>query len=144
MQKGSLVTIRYSLFLQDGSEVDTNHDTDPLSYVQGQGEILPALEEALAPLEQGASLRVTLPPERAYGPINPGAFQEVPRESLPEAAHAVGTQLSYRDAAGVTHRLRVHAVHEESIVLDLNHPLAGETVTFAVTILTVLSPGDVT
>lgn len=140
MDKGSLVTIRYSLFLEDGSEVDTNREGDPLSYVQGEGEILPALEEALADLGQGESLRVTLPPEQAFGPVNPQAFQEVPSTSIPEEGRKVGAVLSYRDDSGNTHRLRVTEVRDESVVIDMNHPLAGETVTFEVSIVNVLAP----
>ena len=70
----------------------------------------------------------------AFGPVNPEAFQEVPIENIPEGARSVGTQLR---AEGFDGSIRVHEVRDETIVLDLNNPLAGQDVTFDVRILSI-------
>ena len=142
MQNGGLVSIRYTLSLPDGQVVDSNEDGEPLRYVHGSQEILPALEEVLASLDAGQSTEVTLLPERAYGDVDPDAFKEVPPETVPEEAREVGTRLAWRDEKGRSLGLRVHEVRDDAIVLDMNHPLAGRTITFALHVLDVLSPAD--
>lgn len=142
MQHGSLVSLRYTLSLDDGQVVDTNEDGEPLRYVHGHKEILPALEEILDDLDEGQSTEVTLPPERAYGEVDPEAFKEVPPETVPEEAREVGTRLAWEDEQGRSLGLRVHEVRDDAIVLDMNHPLAGRTITFALCVLDVLSPAD--
>lgn len=135
VEEGRQVSIEYTLSLEDGSTADTNVGGEPLVYEQGRRQILPALEKELEGLHVNDSKQVTLPPEKAYGPVNPEAFQEVDSESIPEDARAPGTMLMARDPAGNERPVRVHSVEEDKIVLDLNHPLAGETLTFDVKIL---------
>lgn len=135
MQKGSKVSIEYTLTLQDGSEVDTNVGQEPLEYEHGAEQILPALEAALGVLAQGDSTKVTLAPDDAYGQVDPEAFQEVPLDSVPEDAREAGTQLVFDDGDGNRRLLRVHEIREEIVVVDFNHPLAGETLTFEVKVL---------
>ena len=78
-----------------------------------------------------------LKPEDAYGPINPSAFREVPRDQLPPDDLKVGSKLISRNAQGQGIPVRVHEINEKTVVLDLNHPLAGKTLTFEVKILTI-------
>ncbi len=134
---GSTVTIEYTLMLDDGSTVDSNVGDEPLIYEQGRGDILPALEQALVGLQVDDVRRVTLPPEQGFGAVDPDAFDVVPLDAIPENARVVGAQLLAEDQEGGRRPVRVHEVRTQEIVIDLNHPLAGQTLHFEVRILAV-------
>lgn len=135
IEEGKQVSIEYTLELDDGTVVDSNVGKDPLTYKQGSGQILPALEDALAGMHVGETTEVSLKPTEGYGEINPDAYQEVPAEKIPEDGRKKGTVLMARDAEGQPHMVRVHEVRDDTVVLNLNHPLAGEQLNFAVRIL---------
>jgi FKBP-type peptidyl-prolyl cis-trans isomerase 2 len=135
IQEGSQVAIEYTLKLDDGSTADTNVGEDPLVYQQGSEQILPALEEALEGMAVGETREVTLPPEKGYGVRSPDAYQEVEASVLPEGAAEVGTRLVSQDTEGNRRLVKVHEVKEDKVVLDLNHPLAGETLHFDVKVV---------
>ncbi len=129
---GNHVSIEYTLTLPDKTQVDTNVGKEPLTYTQGGQEILPGLQKALLGLKEGETKKVTLSPEEGYGPVDPNAFQEVNKDLIPADALKVGTSLVTRDSSGRPRRLRVQEAKEETVVLNFNHPLAGETLTFDV------------
>jgi FKBP-type peptidyl-prolyl cis-trans isomerase SlyD len=132
---GNRVSIEYTLTLPDKTQVDTNIGKEPLTYTQGGQEILPDLQKALLGLKEGETKSVTLSPEEGYGPVDPNALQEVNKDLIPAEALKVGTPLVTKDSSGRPHRLRVQEVKEETVVLDFNHPLAGETLIFDVKVL---------
>ena len=137
--EGSKVSLEYSLVLDDGEAIggNTGDGQEPLVYTQGNSEILPALEAELGGLAQGDQKQVTLQPDQAYGDVNPEAFQEVPLEQIPEDARQSGQLLIMQNQQGDKQQIRVSEIREESVVLDLNHPLAGKTLHFDVKILDV-------
>ena len=135
--EGREVAIEYTLKLDSGEVVDTNVDQDPLTYTHGTGQLLPALEAELEGLEKGESKEVHLTAEQGYGESNPELQQEVSHDQVPEEAREVGAVLVGTDAAGNQRRVRVTEVRDDSVVLDLNHPLAGEALNFEVTIVSV-------
>ncbi len=133
---GKRVSIEYTLTLPDKTQVDTNVGKEPLTYTQGGQKILPApLQKALMGLKVGETKRVTFSPEEGYGPVDPKAFQEVNKDMLPEEARKVDAQLTAKDPSGRTRPVRVHELKENTVVLDLNHPLAGKTLIFDVKVL---------
>jgi len=135
IEKGKTVSLEYTLTLEDGTVADTNVGDEPLTYEHGSEEILPALEKALAGLSVDDTKKVTLTPEEGYGPHDPEAFQTVESDLIPEDARKPGSFLVARDDDGNEQQVRVHEVGDEGVVLDLNHPLAGETLKFEVKIL---------
>lgn len=139
VEDGARVGIEYTLKLEDGSVADTSEGGEPLVYEQGTGQILPALEEKLAGLSVGDEKKVTLSAEEGYGPVRDDLYQTVESEQIPEDARAVGTPLVAQDAQGNQRRVRVHEVREESdeVVLDLNHPLAGQELFFEVKVVSI-------
>ena len=137
IESGSTVGIEYTLKLEDGTTVDSNVGGAPLTFIQGSGEILPALEEALLGAKVGDSKEIQLTAENAYGPVNPAAFQEVPLDKLPEDARVAGTMLMAGGPDGQEHPIRVDEVKEETAVLDFNHPLAGKTLNFDIEVLSI-------
>jgi len=137
IQDGSNVGIEYTLKLDDGQVVDTSEGRETFVYEHGAGQILPALEEALVGLAVGSETHVTLAPEQGYGPVEQELFQAVPVDQIPEAARQKGAQLVSRDQDGNERPLSVHEVRDDAIVLDLNHPLAGQTLHFDVKVVSV-------
>jgi FKBP-type peptidyl-prolyl cis-trans isomerase 2 len=137
IETGNSVSIEYTLKLEDGTTVDSNVGQDPLTFTQGNSEILPALEEALLGHAVGDTKEVNLTAEQGYGPVNAEAFQEVELEMVPEDARTVGATLVATAPDGQQQPIRVHEVREETIILDFNHPLAGQALNFDVKVLAI-------
>lgn len=135
LQHGQKISMEYTVFLEDGTQIDSNVGEDPLVFVLGQHQIFPALEEAVVPLNVGDKKRVQLNPDQAYGPVIPDAFREVDAESVPENFRFPGAILGIQDPSGGVFPIRVHEVKEDKVVLDFNHPLAGKNLLFDVRIL---------
>lgn len=135
IEQGKTVAFEYRLSLEDGTVVESNIGSgQPFEYVQGGGQILPALEAALDGLAEDDTKAVELSAEDAYGPVNPEAFQEIPRDRIAEEGLVVGAELS---APGYDGPIRVHEIRDETVVLDFNHPLAGKNLTFEIHVLSV-------
>lgn len=134
---GSQVSLEYTLTLDDGKVADTNVGGTPLKYQQGAGQILPALEKELVGLGVGATKEVDLTAEQGYGPVNEELYDTVEASQIPEDARTVGAMLVAQAPNGQQRPVRVHEVKGEEIVLDLNHPLAGKALHFAVKIVAI-------
>lgn len=132
ISEGTTVGFEYTLSLSDGTVVESNVGKEEFTYVQGEGQILPALERELLGMAVDDSKQVTLAPADAYGEVNAEAFQEIPIGKVPEEARVVGTVLG---AQGYDGPIRVHEVKDETVVLDFNNPLAGKTLTFDIRIV---------
>jgi len=130
VQEGSLVSIEYTLTDETGKVIESNKGKDPMTYIHGGGQIVPGLEKGLTGLKVGAQKTVTVKPEEGYGPVDPKAFQEIPRDKLPPDALKVGTVLMTKSPQGQPIAMRVHEVKDKTVVVDFNHPLAGKTLTF--------------
>ena len=137
IQKGKKVSLEYTVFLEDGTQIDTNVGEDPLMFVLGSHQVFPALENELLGLKIGEQKKITLCPEEAYGHIVQEAFREVELESIPSQFRYVGAVLGVQDPAGGVFPIRVHAINEEKVMLDFNHPLAGKTLQFEVKVVAV-------
>lgn len=137
VKDGSTVSIEYTLKLDDGSTADSNVGGEPLVYIQGAQQILPALEEKLAGMKADETREVTLSAEEGYGPVHPEGFQTVPLEMIPEDARFEGARLMGQGPNGEPIHALVKEVREDSIVVDLNHPLAGQKLHFDVKVLRV-------
>lgn len=133
IEPGKVVSLRYAVSLPDGKVVHTNENDHPIKYKHGDGKLLPALEAALSGLSAGDQKSVTLPPEDAY-PVKQDAIQEVPLARIPEDSRKVGAIFRPVGSRG---SVRVAEIKETVAVLDFNHPLAGKTLRYDVTILSV-------
>jgi FKBP-type peptidyl-prolyl cis-trans isomerase SlyD len=134
---GYQVSLEYTLSDEKGAQIQTNKGEAPLVYTPGKQEILPGLEKALDGMHVGEEKDVKLPPEEAYGPIDKEAFQEVPKSSIPAAGLKVGAPLRAQSPDGRTMLARVSEIKDKTVVVDLNHPLAGKTLAFHVKVLEV-------
>jgi FKBP-type peptidyl-prolyl cis-trans isomerase SlyD len=136
VQEGSTVSIEYTLTVE-GGETESNVGQEPLTYRQGGGQMLPALEKELKGLKPGATKKVDLTAEEGYGPVRPELFQTVEPSQIPEEARQVGMVLMAQDTNGQQRPVRVHEVKDDAIVLDLNHPLAGKALHFEIKVLSI-------
>lgn len=134
---GMQVSIEYTLTLTDGTVADTNVNEEPLVYTHGQRQLLQSLESALAGLSVGDERTVAISAAEGYGEVDPEAFQVVPAAQVPENARQVGAILVAGEPGGQQRQVRVHEVDGENVVIDLNHPLAGEDLSFDVKVLAV-------
>ena len=132
---GDTVTIDYTVKKSDGTVVANTAESGPQDLTLGGGEVMPALEEGLAGMEVGAEKTITIPSEKAYGPHNPELVIDLPRANLPpEPAPQPGMQLQAQAQDGQPMMLTITEVGDESVKADANHPLAGEDITFDVTL----------
>jgi FKBP-type peptidyl-prolyl cis-trans isomerase SlyD len=133
--KGSVVNLDYSLHLGDGEVVDRSEPGDPLLYLHGEGQIVPGLEDALAGMGAGDRKQVVVAPDQGYGPHDPSGVQQVPRTAFPDGFEPeVGMELTAEGPNGEPVPFSIRAVAADSITIDLNHPLAGKTLHFDVTV----------
>lgn len=134
---GKTVSIEYSLSLENGEPVDSNQGREPLTYTQGENQLIAGLEQALEGLKAGDNKKVTVSPEDGYGQLNPEALIEVPKNHLPEDAWEIGAMVTAAGPEGQEIQGRVANLAETTATIDFNHPLAGNTLYFDVTIMDV-------
>lgn len=133
---GDKLSIHYTGRLENGTIFDKSEGRGPLEFTVGSGEIIPGLDEGVVGMEIGETREVTIPPEAAYGPHDGTQVQSVPREAIPDdIPTTVGTQLNVQTRDGQQLTVTVSGESEDHIELDANHPLAGKTLTFDVTLL---------
>ncbi|PIQ96104.1 MAG: peptidylprolyl isomerase [Nitrospinae bacterium CG11_big_fil_rev_8_21_14_0_20_56_8] len=136
--KNKVVSLSYCLTNGGGEELDRADRENPFDYLHGSGQIVPGLERALEGMGVGDSKDVTLAPKDGYGELNPALKLKVGRSNFPKDMDiAPGMQFSADVGSGETHVFTVDRVEEEEIYIDGNHPLAGETLNFSVTVLDV-------
>ena len=140
VQTGSSVSIEYTLKDEVGQVLDTNKGKSPLVFTQGQQQIIPGLEREMIGLHAGDQKKVVVKPEDGYGPVMPNAQTEVPKDAIPKEGLKVGTALLARSGSGETRPVVVKEIKDTTVVLDLNHPLAGKTLFFDVKVLGVEPP----
>jgi FKBP-type peptidyl-prolyl cis-trans isomerase SlyD len=140
IEEGSSVRIEYTIRDEAGTLITSTAQQGPLSYTQGHGQLLPALEAALIGLTAGQRKRVTVPPEDAFGAVDPAAEAEVDKAKLPAEGLKVGATIMAKDPWGQSRPVRVKAIKERTVLLDYNHPLAGKTLIFDVRVLSVQRP----
>lgn len=135
--EGSKVSLEYTLTLDDGRTVDSNVGGEPLEFEQGKHQILPALEKQLLGLKVDDTRKITLSAEDGYGAVDPGLVREVPASQIPAEGQKPGAQLIAQDQEGTRRIVKVVEVKGDKVVLDLNHPLAGQRLHFDLKVLAV-------
>ncbi len=141
VKDGSMVSLEYTLSDDQGKVIESNKGKNPLIYKQGQHQIIPGLEKSLAGMKVNEQKKIRVKPEEAYGPVDPTRVQEVPKEKLPPEALKVGAMLVARGPQGQEIPVKVREIKDKTVIVDLNHPLAGKTLNFDVKVLDI-KPGS--
>lgn len=137
IKNGDTVVVHYVGTLADGSEFDRSSEGHPLSFRQGAGQMIPGFEKAMEGREKGERFTVTIPAEEAYGPVHEEyRFTVDPSRFPPGLTPAVGQSLHLSSDQGELEVI-VAAVDDDGVLLDANHPLAGQALTFDLTIVDV-------
>ena len=132
---GAVALIHYTLTNDQGEVLDSSEGGDPLPYLHGARNIVPGLEKELIGMKVGESKNVDVAPEEGYGVVNPAMIQTVARAQFPpEADVEPGVQFLMQGDNGQSMPIWVTKVENEMVTIDANHPLAGQTLHFAVTI----------
>lgn len=137
IKDGLLVSLQYTLTGDDGKVIESNKGKDPLKYIHGRKQMIPGLERELTGMKVGGEKHVKVKPEDAYGNVNPKAFQEVDKSKLPPNGIKLGAVLAARSPEGQVMPVKVHEIKEKTVVLDMNHPMAGKTLIFDVKVLNI-------
>lgn len=138
ISKNKHVTIDYTLKDDAGTVLDSSQNREPLSYVQGVGQLIPGLEAQLEGKSKGDQIQVQISPEEGYGKRIDELEQDIPREQFQGVDDLqVGMQFQVRDQSGGAHVVTVTDVKDDLVRIDGNHPLAGMNLNFDVTVVNV-------
>ncbi len=136
VEKGNHVSVHYTGKLEDGTVFDSSEKHgQTLDFQVGGGQLIKGFDEAVVGMKKGETKEITLEPEQAYGDHDERLIQEVPREAAknipePEEGMIVGLQ----GPQGQNMQATIVEVGEEKLKFDLNHPLAGKTLNFEITV----------
>jgi FKBP-type peptidyl-prolyl cis-trans isomerase SlpA len=135
IEPNTRITLNFSLALETGEEVDSNFGQDPVSFVMGDGSLLPGFERRLLGMRAGDEAEFRIPSEEGFGDPQDDNIQEISRREFDEGASLEpGMLFSFADAAGGEVPGMIAAVGEDKVTVDFNHPLSGRTIHFRVRI----------
>ena len=132
--KNSLVTLEYTLKDEDGEILDSSVEMGPLEYIHGFEMIVPGLESALTGKDEGEELSVVVPPKDAYGEFDEALIFKVDRNQFPPDVK-IEVGMEFETDGPHSRAVRVIEVADDTVTIDANHPLAGETLHFDVKVL---------
>ena len=133
VSQNSVVAFHYSVSDEEGVQLDSSSGKAPLTYLHGANNIIKGLERALEGKTTGESLQVTIPPEDAYGEHMDALVENVPKDAFGDNQVEVGMRFEAQTNQGPI-SVVVTEVQDDSVTVDGNHPLAGKSLTFDVTI----------
>jgi len=132
--KRRVISFHYTLTDPSGQPIDSSTGRDPLTFMEGAGQIIPGLEAEIGKLKAGDKRKIGVKADDAYGQRDPQALIDVPVEKLPSKTVKVGDQFRSNQSPLP---LTVTKVTDTHVTLDANHPLAGVDLTFDVEITTI-------
>lgn len=139
---GSTVTLHLALTLEDGSVAETTFDDEPLTFTMGDGTLVRGLELALYGLRPGDTQRLALYPEQAFGLHDPERVHRMPRKDFPADIELTpGNIIAFDTQDGEEIAGTLLSLDEQTVEVDLNHPLAGRRIIFDVEIIDVIPAG---
>ena len=143
IQSDCVVCIDYTIFLPDGQVVETSVGSEPLTYLQGRRQIVPGVEHALIGYFPGSRVEVTVPPEDGYGLRDSAGIFAIPRSLFPiHETLEEGAVFSGQKPDGQCITLRVIDANHSRVVVDINHPLAGQTLRVSIAVRSVRWASD--
>jgi peptidylprolyl isomerase len=136
VENGQFVSVHYKGTLQNGEVFDTSEGRHPLEVEMGAGQVLSGFEKALLGMSLNEKKVFTLDPEDAFGQKDESRIYSLPRADIPsEVNPEIGQTVALSSPAGRQVPAMITEVDEETVVVDLNHPLAGQTLTFDIEVV---------
>jgi FKBP-type peptidyl-prolyl cis-trans isomerase SlyD len=133
--KEKVVSIHYSLRNDEGETLDSSEGGEPLTYIQGMGNLIPGLEAALEGKTAGDSIKASIPPAEAYGEFSQALISQVPRSQFSGVDDLQAGMQFHAPGADGHHLVTITKVENDMVTVDGNHPLAGMTLHFDVTVV---------
>lgn len=136
VENGLFVSVDYTGTLDNGEVFDSSKGRQPLEVQMGTGNLIPGFESALMGMSLNESKTFTLSPQEAYGERDPNRTHDFPRSEIPEGmVPQVGQTLMLSTPQGQQVPARVDSIDDTKVVFDLNHPLAGKSLTFDIKVV---------
>jgi peptidylprolyl isomerase len=136
---GDTVRIHYTGTLSDGSTFDSSAGRDPLEFTLGSGQVIPGFDKAVDGMTVGDQKTVEIPADDAYGQRDPNGMQSFPRDKVPDDIPLdIGTRLQLSTPSGQPVMVTVSEVTDTEVILDANHPLAGQDLTFEIELVEIV------
>ncbi len=136
----TFVAIDYCLTLDSGEEADRSQAGQPLTFITGTGQIITGLEKALFGMRAGDTAKVTVEAEDAYGQAREDLIHEVPRDQFPADTEIQPGMAFQAEGPQGPFMIVVKTVTDQTVTVDLNHPMAGQRLHFDVTVQEVREP----
>jgi len=138
VKKGDKISIHYTGKKEDDTTIGTSIGREPLALVVGENSVFPGLENELIGMEVGAKKTVTLHPEEAFGPYREEFVRDFQKNQFPgDVTLEVGNEITLKSEDGTTVPVRITEVAEDTVTLDANHPLAGQTLQFDIEVVAI-------
>jgi peptidylprolyl isomerase len=135
IENGTTVKVHYKGTLDDGSVFDSSENRDPLSFTIGAGQVISGFDAAVRTMDVGATNTVTIPCNEAYGERNENLMLTLGRDQFPgNVEPEVGMSIKMTTPHGPL-IARITGIGEDGVVVDGNHPLAGQNLTFELTLV---------
>jgi FKBP-type peptidyl-prolyl cis-trans isomerase 2 len=138
VKAGDMVGVHYHGRLNNGTTFDSSEGRDPLSFEVGKGMVIKGFDDALLGMRVGDKKTVNIPVDQAYGERNDGWIMEYPLSDFPDDMKPeLGMQLNMSDNQGNNFPVIIAEIKEDAVVLDGNHPLAGQNLIFDIELVTI-------
>lgn len=138
-KSGDKVKVHYHGRLTNGETFDSSEGKAPLEFEIGGGMVIKGFDEGVTGMAVGEKKTVNIPSEEAYGPRNPEMLVEFPKEKFPQDMEVeIGMQLMMNNGAGQQFPVVITEIKDEVVILDANHPLAGQDLVFDIELVEIV------
>jgi len=135
IQDGKKVKIHYKGTFEDGTVFDSSEGKDPLEFTIGSKQVIPGFENAVKEMKKGEEKEITITPENGYGQRNEDLVKKVPKAVFGEHPIKEGATVGLESKDGHKLAAVVKKIETDEVTLDMNHPLAGKTLKFKLTLV---------
>lgn len=140
VKKGHLVKVHYTGTLEDGSVFDSSKDREPLEVLAGKGMLIKGFDDALVDMKPGDKKTFTIPKEEAYGDRKEELVRDISKQDIGDIEPKEGLTIGIKAPNGQVFPATITKVDGDSITLDANHPLAGQTLKFDIELVDTKEP----